>query len=364
MSKQKNIASKVIVILFLTALLVPNIVQILDLERNLVNNENRKHKSMPTFNASQPISFIGEFKNFYLENFGLKTSFVNNYIDFKSNTLSESPIPNRVVKGKDNWLFLGNHYNNVLSNSFGNDPFTEKELHNTVAYLKAVNHYFSSQDIPFYIVIPSDKNNIYQEYLPYKLNQNPTKLQTLKNTLKKELNLSVVDLSTPLLNEKLNQQLYLKTDTHWNYYGAYIGYSHIIDTIKKQLPVDKIEFNAFNIYKKEVDAVDLAKMINLKQKEISYTLDKKVISEAKIISQSRKILHYRNPSKKLKLMLFRDSFTNAMIPFFNESFNEVLYLKKYTFTKKEIETYRPDVVVFEIIERNIDLFARLTPFKN
>jgi len=364
MQKHKNITSKIIVILFLIALVVPNIIQILDLERNLINNENRKYKSMPAFNPKQPITFIGEFKNFYLENFGLKTTLVNNYIDYKSNVLHEIPIPNRVVSGKDNWLFLGNNYNKVLNNSFGNDPFFEKELENTVSYLKTISDYFASQGIPFYIVIPSDKHQVYKEFLPYKLKQNTTKLETLKMVLKNELKISIIDFNKELLKEKKNNQLYYKSDSHWNYYGAYIGYKKILETIKKDIAIDYVTLEDYNIHKEEVDAIDLAKMINVEQKEISIKLEKKVESKVEIISQSPKILHYKNEAKTTKLMLFRDSFANAMKPFLNESFSEVLYLKKHTFNKKEIIDYKPDVVIFEIIERNIDKFAELTPFKN
>jgi len=362
--KVDTVKFKVITVLFLFVLLIPNIVLVLDLEKDITNNENRKHRSFPKLNIKQPLASIGKFKNYYLENFGLKSTLVNNYIHFKDTILNENPIPNRVISGKNDWLFLGNHFNNVLNNSYGNDPFTNKELINTITYLKGVKSYFDSKDIPFYFVVAPDKNRVYQEFLPYQLKQKTTKLETLKEALKDKID--IIDLSAPLLEKKSEKQLlYLKTDTHWNYYGAYIGYNHIMSIINKDLFVEKVKLEEFTITpKKHKEIFDLAKMINKSQKETALKIEKREQSKVSIASITSKRTHYKNPSKNLKLILYRDSFTNALIPFFNESFSEVIYHKKYTIDKKEIEEFKPDVVLFEIIERNVDMFAKLLPLKN
>lgn len=354
---------KIIITLFLLALLIPNLVLVFGVEKNLTNNENRKFQSFPKLTLKQPLASIGKFKNYYLENFGLKTTLVNNYIHFKDTILDENPIPNRVVSGKEDWLFLGNHFNNVLNNSYGNDPFTEKELTNTVSYLNSVKTYFDAKSIPFYFVVAPDKNRIYQEYLPYKLNQKATKLDVLKTVLKSKTNIDIIDLSPPIIeNKSKNQLLYLKTDTHWNYYGAYVGYNHIMDVINKDLILEKVRLEDFTITpQKFKETFDLAKMINKSQQETALKIEKTEQSKTILVSNANNKLHYKNSSKSLKLMLYRDSFTNALIPFFNEGFAEVIYLKKYTIDKKEIEAFKPDIVIFEIIERNIDIFAQLPP---
>ena len=364
MTKDKNIKYKIITILFLVAILLPNIIQVLDVEYRLINNENRKYKTFPEFNIKSPIASIGDYKNYYLENFGLKTTLVNNYINVKSNVLNENPIPNRVVQGTDGWFFLGNNYNNVLNNSFGNDPFTEKEITNTIAYLRGLKDYFNSKNIAFYVVIPPDKNNIYQEFLPYKLKQNTTKLNVLKPLLKEKANINIIDLSIPLLKNKNKQQLYYKTDTHWNYYGAYIGYNYTIDIIRKDFNLNKVAINDFEFINEIYTKGDLTKMINKIKDEPSITIKKKVNSKAKLISKTNNTIHYQNNTKSLKTILFRDSFATNWIPFFNESFQEIIYHKKHIINKNEIESFKPDIVIFEIIERNIDMFGNTDIYKN
>ena len=363
MNNNRNIKFKIITILFLVAIVLPNIVQVLDLERGLINNENRKHNTIPSFDVKHPISSIGNFKNYYLENFGLKTTFVNNYIGFKSNVLKENPIPNNVVQGKEGWFFLGNNNNNVLSNSFGNDPITKNELINTLNYLKELKSYFQTKNIAFYVVIPPDKNRIYQEFLPYKLNQNPTKLDVLKPILKEKLDIDIIDLSIPLLKNKNNQLLYLKTDTHWNYYGAYIGYNYTMDIINKDFSINTISLNDFEFTNQEFKHGDLTKMINLVISEPTKTIVKKTSSDVTLIPSSKKSLHFKNNSQNLKIIMYRDSFANAWIPFFNESFGEIIYHKKHVVDKNEIDTFKPDIVIFELIERNIDMFGNTDLYK-
>lgn len=365
MKKFKTIQYKVTVILFIVMLLAPNIIQIFDLEKNVVHNENRKYKTLPEFKLSKPLHSIGQFKNYYLENYGTKTILVNSYIEFKSEKLNENPIPNRVLQGKNGWLFIGNHYNNVLNNSFGNDNFTEKELSKTLDFFKKTKAYLDSKNISLYLVVPPDKNRIYQEFLPYTLKQHKTKLDVLNTELKKKVNIDIINLYKPLLANKnmQSQSLYLKTDTHWNYYGAYVGYSTVMDKINKQQIIPRIAIDSFNIIETKIDPLDLSKMINLKEKEKAYVINKKNKNNVKVLFSGKEKLHVKNEEKSLKVILYRDSFTNAMIPFFNETFNEIIYNKSYSIDKKEIESFKPDIVIIEIIERNIDMFATIKPFK-
>lgn len=360
----ENIKFKIIVILFLVLLVTPNAIQILDLEKNIVQNENRA--AFPEFKLSNPIHFIKSFKTYYLDNFGSKKILANSYIKFKTETLNENPIPNRVLKGKEDWLFLGNHYNDVLKKSFGHDTFTNKELEQTIYFFKELKNYFNSKNIAFYVVVPPDKNRIYQEFLPYTLKQKKTQLEILKNELKINAGIEVIDLLKPLLSKKeeSSRYLYYKQDTHWNYFGAYIGYSTIIDEIKKQNNnVTKIPFDSFTVNESKLGQHDLAKMINLKEEQTRYIIEKKDDNEVEKLKIIRRKIHIRNKTKSHKVILYRDSFTNALYPFFNQTFLEIIYNKDYSVDKTEIETFKPDIVIFEIIERNIDTFAKMKPFQ-
>lgn len=358
MSSYNRILMKITVIAFVGLLLLPNLVMVLQLENKVVNNENRKHSEFPTLKFNKPLKSVSLFKSYYKENFGLKTSLVNSYISFKSNLLNEDPIPHRVVQGKEGWLFLGNHFNNGLNNSFGNNRFKPNELENITTYLEQIKNHLTQRNIAFYVVIPSDKNRIYQEYLPYKLQQNTTKLEFLKSHLSKTLELNIIDLYEPLVKAKNSEQVYIKTDTHWNDYGAFVGYDIVMNRLNEAFKITKLNLNDYTIISDNDYYGDIAKMINLNLKDTRIKFSKKVKRASRLKESKSNVYHYVNPNNNLKLLFYRDSFSNAWIPFFNETFGECLYIKNHDFNKSLIESYKPDIVIFEIIERNINNLGR------
>jgi hypothetical protein len=51
--------------------------------------------------------------------------------------------------------------------------------------------------------------------------------------------------------------------------------------------------------------------------------------------------------------MYRDSFSIAWIPYFVESFEESIYLTNYNIDGAFIEKVKPDIVIYEIVERNL-----------
>ncbi len=61
-------------------------------------------------------------------------------------------------------------------------------------------------------------------------------------------------------------------------------------------------------------------------------------------------------SRRLKTIVFRDSFFEALEPYMTENFNEVIYLwKKYDQANVEelLRTFKPDIVIEERGERQL-----------
>ena len=68
---------------------------------------------------------------------------------------------------------------------------------------------------------------------------------------------------------------------------------------------------------------------------------------------------YRYKGKgKLKVLVFRDSFSTSMIQFLKEYFGESIYIWHHDFNKEIIEQEKPDIVITEIIERDIDVLIK------
>lgn len=330
-------------IAFLGVLILPNIILFYNLG---TENLNPPKKHTPT-----------AYGKFYLENFGFKKLFSNAYLDFKSNTLQENPIPHRVFKGKDDWYFLGDHHDKIFSNAFGNDLIEESEMYQIASNIEKIRAYLKTQNIDFYIIMPSDKNQIYKDKLPYQLQQNLTKLDQLKFYLKENIDFDIIDFKTQLLSTRSNTSvdLYYKYDTHWNNHGAYYAYSHLIDKLEEKHSINKQLLGDYNALK-TMKNYDLTRMLNVKANDSALVLEKKTPSNITVTKPKNAYRSFKNPNGELKIVYHGDSFMYALMPFINETFNEIIYLKNDYIIKKDIiEKEQPDIVIFELVERNIKL---------
>jgi len=91
-----------------------------------------------------------------------------------------------------------------------------------------------------------------------------------------------------------------------------------------------------------------------KRKEYSFTF-KDSTKELGHLSSSDIILRFDNPkvldSSNLKLVMFRDSYANYLIPFLNMHFKKAVYVWNYEFMNQLVEEEKPNIVVFESLER-------------
>lgn len=323
-------------------LIVPNAI--------LFSRELSPNKA-PLFSIDNPINSAIRFKNYYKNNFYFKTEMLDSYLKVKSNVLNDVPLKNRVITGKDGWYFLGNEYNQLFNDGFGSYPFSEFELKKIKNNIKRIKETLDSKGVAFYIVVPPNKHRVYSEKLPYKIKQKPTRLEVLNSYLKKEIDFEILDLRDTLISNKGKELLYYKTNTHWNDLGAFIGYHKTLNTLKLDLPKEHI--SNYNIDYKPIKRGDITEMIHLKLIEKAPFLNKKTTSEIISLKNKHDYLHFKNLNGNKKLIMYRDSFSNAWIQFFNESFGETIYLRSYSIKADFIQKEKPDVVVFEIIEREL-----------
>lgn len=305
---------------------------------------------------TKPKMVKGKIKQFYSKDFLFNSPFVNYYLHFKMEILKENPIPFNVVNGHNGWYFLGNNHQNTLNDTFGNDSFSIDELVLINNNLLTINNYFKSKNIKLYVVIPPNKNTVYREYLPYKLNKSQTKLEQLQSYLQ-DSEISFINLAEHLIPAKTKGALYFKTDTHWNTYGAFLGYEKIMEHIQENFQIESENILNYNIEYNFEQLGDLTRMlkINTLEKSIFIKKPNDDLSE----DYTKPYLHYTNPNKDFKLLMFRDSFANHLIPFFNDTFGETVYFKDYTIKPNLIEQEKPDIVIIEIVERDLKMLLNI-----
>ena len=310
-----------------------------------------KGKPFPELDFKHLSSSVKKMNKHYNGNFGLKYSMVNTFTGFKNDVLDENPLPNKAFKGKNDWYFLGDQWNILFKDNFGNFDYTKQELIEIKEYLQTLKEGLASRGVEFYIVVPPNKHRIYSEELPFQLQQNNTRLEVLNSYLKKEIDFEIIYLRDTLIANKKESLLYYKTNTHWNDIGAFIGYQKTINTIDPN--IFKANFTDYNIDYNSSIKGDITNMINLKNDESAIILKKKTSYQVKSIKSTYQFEHFENSNQDKKLVMYRDSFATSWIQFFNESFGETIYLRDYNVDYSFIDHEKPDVVIFEVVERNL-----------
>lgn len=356
MKSGKNWSKLVAVIIFVFVLVIPVVGWPLF---NLANNkvdENRNPSPFPNFNNE----FFMNLDKFILDRVPLRgpaiklyskinLEFAREYEKFLNllgiNVYTER---NNVVFGKDDWLFYYGDYS--LEYYRGSNLLSIGELEAYCSKLKKVDNYFKSQGKEFRAFIAPNKEQIYTEFMPdgVKVENEVKRIDALVNFVEENSGIKIMYPKQVLLNEKQNQQIYYKQDTHWNPYGAYLGACEILKSLN-------IDIGSISPVEMTRNIGDLA-MMNAQQaiEDIDYQMNYR--NEINLISDFKDQAFYcssSNPNGK-NLFLFGDSFRNDMVPILGKEFTNSIFVHRDNFTdkeryKKQIED--ADVIVFEMVER-------------
>lgn len=156
--------------------------------------------------------------------------------------------------------------------------------------------------------------------------------------------------------KEVKEDLYYSADTHRNQIGGYVGASCLL----KELGIETKPLKDLTITKKDHHIGDLSKILGLvdefKSKDYNYLLSgyssnkvkTKQYSEFEVYSFSTQNADPR------KIYIWRDSFTEAMAPYIAANFNESYMRHFNTYSYEDLEKQDPDIIVYEVVERNID----------
>jgi len=313
------------------------------------------------------INYKDEYDKYYTSNFSLKKYLFKPYYFIQNNIFRKDPLPKKVVKGKNGWMFLGDSYSNVILESRGLSKFNKRQLNLIQKNVLTRTNILKENDITYYLAIAPNKHTIYGDKLfATNYNGETKKTQVLDALSVKDL--KVIDLGKGF--DTIKEQLFFKTNTHWNDLGAYYGYRNLIEAIKREfINVTPVSLNDVDIETKTSYSEDLTKMLNIRIKEIREKYKVKNPKSRKIKSRltipndySRKPdtyeHRYKSNSNGLKVLIFRDSFSTAMEKYLAESFGETIFIWGSIIDEELILKEKPDIVIHEIIERNIDILLK------
>lgn len=306
------------------------------------------------------IEFNKEFPNkaseYFSEHFGLRHDLIQLYNAWKVELLKESSNP-KVVLGKDGWLFLRDTLDH-----FDKIPLTNDELDHWVDTLEQQSKWVEDQGSDFLFVLTPTKATIYPEFIPKNWkSQRSSHADQIVAHLKKNSEVKILDLRKVLLGKKSEGLLYDKTDTHWNDRGAAIAASVILGEI--QIESKQVSSHEFEL--QDDFAGDLSNLLMMQSKfnESAVRLKDQSIENWELIETDERVLNINGLSRPIlktislnkkfpKVMIFRDSFCDALLKFIAPHFSEGIYIwRNHELDSKKISSNQPEIVIQQMTER-------------
>ena len=327
------------------------------------HTEKRPPYEMPPFpdHFRFTKSYTTSLDNYFKDHFGFRSQLirVNNLMRYKLG-LSGSPY---VLLGKDSWMFFTQE--NMIDQYRGIIQFTDDEVWQWTKAMEARQEWLGKRSIPFLLVILPNKCTIYSEFLPDWVTKvsKDTQFTRLSSYIQTHSKLDFIDMTEALRRSKTIDPVYNKTDSHWNLHGGFVGYQMIMQRVKRYFPDIKIvsEEEAALHFKKS-HGKDLAAMLNISNDisepyhdKSAFDYGTNVRSKTPLDTIGHKFIVETNNTGMPKALIFRDSFTDMMIPFFNQSFSAILYAQHEhdRFNTQLVESFKPDIVIHIIVERLI-----------
>jgi len=338
--------------------------------------EKRNPATLPKWNWEKDTisNYFSKLDLYVNDAFSFRNKLISLYslVHYK---IGVSMKPDKVVFGSNDFLFLGNYHNKIIDQTKGKNLFTNNELQTWLNNFLVRKRYLDQFDIPLYLIIAPNKHSIYPEYLPDYIT--PSKNNRHKQVTGLSPEFTIINLKDTLLASKLiwSDKLYNKTDSHWSVIGAYIAYLKIMQQLMpdfKKLNVLELINGDFNIEPSNSNA-GLKHQLHIKthMKDFSVRIEKNKewTNDLIKINFSGDTLPYNylqnirvreqciivNKHKPYTVLLLKDSFSERLSVYLNQTFGKTIYCHYNQFEGIEltqlVEKYKPDIVLYEFVER-------------
>ncbi|GAA4448496.1 hypothetical protein GCM10023189_06460 [Nibrella saemangeumensis] len=351
-------------------LVMPALDQFFSISNRFQSTENRQLKDIPAFQFPHVNTFIRRFDQYYKDNFGWRNALFYVYSRWKFRILGKSPLPEKVIVGKEGWFYLGNSYNRVVDQHRGLVPITTDSLQAITDNLTRHQRELAQKGIKLFVFIAPDSHTIYPEYIPDPLQSAAqiSRLDVLKQHITRNTTIPFIDVRDTLQKAKRSHQVYYQTDTHWNDYGAMVGSGALLQRMRQEIPaLPTASPSDYHIVSMRGIGGDLVAMLTLQEEikdPIYYEIKPAPHRAARQIAtvpnerSGFPSMRFTGPDNRLpKLLLIGDSFSHSMTQFIPGYFRESYFVRDNRLDYGLVQAEQPDVIVIEIVERNLGNLA-------
>lgn len=320
--------------------------------------ENKRLKELPKLRTEEGgfnVNILGELGEYFGDHFAFRNAMVDADSRIQSGVFRVSNA-DTVVSGKNGWLY----YSDTLNDYLGRRLLSDRAIFNIANNLKIVQDYAESRGAKFVFTVAPNKNSLYGDNMPYYYSckaGSDKNITALAPKLRKA-GVKYTDLFSVF--GSTDETLYLKRDSHWNNKGAMLAFSAVM----KDLDRDFTDYSVQEVTRRKTELGDLGRMLYPLSAEpewnyyyntdgYSYTTKTESVEDAYIMTSSK---------GSGRLLMYRDSFGNTLLPFFAGEFETACFSKAAPYAvEDDMNSLTPNCVVIEKVERNLDELASDPP---
>ncbi len=329
--------------------------------------DNRPLKAKPTELSRD---FAKEFEAYYNDTFAGRKKLLKKYGKIQYKLGIDNGI---TIQGQKGWAFYDSAKvpdGYTLIDYFGEVRFSEDELRQMASGVEKARQFYARRGIDYMIVVAPNKEAMYSEYMPERLQKQrkseQSRMDLAVEYLQKHTKVKILNFKEALTaaKQKMPMEIYFPLDSHWNEVGGYVGYSAMADYLNKfgyHLPVTPLRPEMVSIAGSQKSDLDVAGI-----KDTNYRVSFLDGMPVKCLKDEDHgfMLVYENPQAPVKKTLFmiRDSFGMGLVPYLNKAFAKTVYAHNKHNKRPQLEAllneYHPDIMVDELVERYFDRFLK------
>ena len=302
--------------------------------------------------------YFGELGRYFDERFAFRPELAAFDAMFRTSVFGVSPIDD-VIAGENGWLY----YADTLDDFQHKNPISDRMLFNIAHNLSMMQSYTQNSGAEFIFTVAPNKNSLYDENMPQQLRyqvESESDMDRLRAWLQRE-QINYVDLYN--LFEEKNEVLYYKRDSHWNSKGAVMVYDALLNAYGKphETYEDSSKWVSGSFYG------DLDRMLfpigSMPETELQHPGSNAwTYVQGETVEDDLIVTECADGSQTL--LMYRDSFGNSLLPLMADEFSQAVFSKNVPYPMTDLETYNPDILIVERVERHLPGIAKAPPKMN
>jgi hypothetical protein len=341
------------------------------LVKDIESSENRQMAAKPVMDFTFLDPYPAKYEKYYTDHFSIRSIMVKYFNILNIEVFKKSPVPDKVVIGKDDWLFMADK---ELDSYKGIHRFEQSELEAFKEEFEYRAKYLNDRGCKFYVLIAPVKANIYSEYMPNSVFQLSKQSwgEQLIEYLNDNSEFKPIDVYDVLRANKNKELLYYKLDNHWNHLGALYCANEFFNHLRSDFPgISVLSTEDYNISRTETNTGNILSMLSNvgDYRDYSFQIEPKSGFQARDVKAAGYPVVEGFPypweyemdkeiagSTKPRILIITDSYGNNIFPFLAEGFSRSVKIFdswQYKLNEDIVNSEKPDVVLLIALESNI-----------